>query len=108
MVENDFATGGWPMAHPQTHMDLAYTEMVLFLRGAFRAIPREIPALSDEEVKLAVPLRFRDFQMRKQVSLLSSREQHADGNGLHRSIFGVEPSHGDRSILDEDETGEER
>lgn len=66
-------------------LDPAYAEMVLFLHGVYDYIPNDIPALSDEQAREAVPHRLKDPTMRRDLAELcavSAAEEGWLGGGL--------------------------
>lgn len=74
VAEHDFTEvhGGWTMAdatNPARVADaeIAYGEVVLFLRAAFRNIPENVPRLSAEQLQRAIPRRLCDPKMREEL-----------------------------------------
>lgn len=88
VVEDGFETGGWPVIPSRGPRDGAYAEMVMFLRGTFSTIPKEVPVLSAEQVRWAMPRRLRSPQMRLKLRDLAPTEDGLAGDGACRSTFG--------------------
>lgn len=69
-VERDFCIADFVMPRKRGSLDPAYLEMHLFLRAQYDFIPNDVPKLTDEEAKAAIPERLRDREMLDEVRLM--------------------------------------
>ena len=70
-MERDFSIAGMFMPGKRGSLDPAYLEMSLFLRAQYDNIPDDVPRLSDDDTKKAIPERFRDQTMLDDVKVLA-------------------------------------
>ena len=59
------------MPRKRGSLDPAFLEMCLFLRAQYDYIRSDIPTLSDEQAKAAIPNRLRDQAMLDEVNVLT-------------------------------------
>ena len=70
VMERDFSVADMFQPRKRGSLDPAYLEMVLYLRGQLHDIPRDIPQLTDEEARQAIPSRFTNSDMLNEVEAL--------------------------------------
>ena len=59
------------MPRKRGSLDPAFLEMCLFLRAQYDYIRSDVPTLSDEQAKAAIPNRLRDQAMLDEVNVLT-------------------------------------
>lgn len=104
VLDNDFngngigggGGGGWASANQGRRDQMmilenfdptSYGEMIMFLRASFGIIPENVPQLSVEQVKRAIPIRLWDCKMRREVEDLCPTWEDSEcyvGVGLTR------------------------
>jgi hypothetical protein len=71
VIERDFCIADWFMPRKRGSLDPAFLEMCLFLRAQYDYIRSDVPTLSDEQAKAAIPNRLRDQAMLDEVNVLT-------------------------------------
>lgn len=83
VLEPDFDDAWWLVNHPpRGSLGPAYAEMIMFLRGVYEYIPGVIPILSDEQAEEAIPYRFKDPTVRKELAQLFVVGDDDEASGL--------------------------
>lgn len=75
VIERDFCLADWFMPRKRGSLDPAYLEMLLFLRAQYDYIRNDVPTLSDEAAKAAIPDRLRDQTKLDEVKVLTFEAQ---------------------------------
>ena len=70
----------WFMPRKRGSLDPAFLEMLLYLRAQFDYISNDVPSLTEQEAKVAVPNRLRDQAKLDEVNVLTfeAEEESAD------------------------------
>lgn len=97
VLERDFSVAGQVISRKRGSLDPANVEMLLFLRGAYDFVPKEIPELSSEEVQKAIPDRLTDPDKLSEVEGLDESPPGDDRRGTDD-----EGSEGPEDVCDED------
>ena len=80
VIERDFCIADWFMPRKRGSLDPAFLEMLLYLRAQFDYISNDVPSLTEQEAKVAVPNRLRDQAKLDEVNVLTfeAEEESAD------------------------------
>ena len=70
VMERDFSVADMFRPRKRGSLDPAYLEMVLYLLGQLHNILRDIPQLTKEEARQAIPSRFTNSDMLNEVEVL--------------------------------------
>lgn len=88
VLERDFGEDAGNLVNCQRgSLDHAFSEMLLFLRGAYDQIPEDVPALSAAERAEAIPARLRDPRKMEKVEDLTSGLATVRAGGTLDSFF---------------------
>ncbi|CAN0174699.1 unnamed protein product [Scytosiphon promiscuus] len=68
VLERDFGEAGKLVNRQRSSLSPAYVEMLMYLRGALDAVPEDVPSLTEEAAKAAIPTRLVDPRKRAMVA----------------------------------------
>ena len=94
VTEQDFCIADMFMPRKRGSLDPAYLDMSLFLRARYDYIPDDVPRLSDDDTKKAIPERFRDQTMLDDVNVLAyvpDEGSDGDEDGTDQCVEWVLP-----------------